>query len=466
VDNPRSLRKWQAEALDLLRAWLAEPTKRVVVRAIMGAGKSEVIKRLAQIESGPVVVATSRVRLVEQLKQQLGAGAYYGREKAVGRITVTTYDSLANLEMPGSLLICDECHRTDNPRMAKALSAIKPRAMVGFTATPARLATWDEIIYDYSAQQALHDGVVVPWVSHAWVSDSMMPTPLDDACEAMAMRAIKHGPTLINAISIDDAEAFAGRLTRAGVHSLAIHSRNTPPMNAAALERMRRGEVLGVHVDMLSEGVDFPWLRCLVLRRPTASRVRFAQEVGRVLRAHPGKADAHIYDPLGLLHAHRLDFAACFASEHAATDEDEQKRAEKAAKREVLRYVQSHTAMAALAQMARLSWQQVGSWPDNAIKTTQWRSLDATDKQVAHLQRMAWVGKMRQAPELIDWQRKALRAVIDYAAGPRHYSRGEVSDLCGLLHVVADNKRLFPEQAEPTLQEIAEVLRGTLTECN
>jgi len=466
VDNQRSLRKWQAEALDLLRAWLTKPTKRVVVRAIMGAGKSEVIKRLCQMVDHPVIVVTSRVRLVEQLQADINAGVYYGQRKAPARVTVTTYNSLEGLDIDGALLIADECHRANSPRMVEALAKLKPSAMVGFTATPHQLSQWDEILYDYSAQQALADGVVVPWVAHRYVSQSAEPVELDVACLQMARQAREIGPTLANACSIDDAEAFAGKLRAAGLGAVAIHSRQSRAENRQAIEKIKSGCAVGVHVDMLTEGVDLPWLRCLVMRRPTASRVRFAQEVGRVLRAAQDKPTAHLFDPLNLLDWHKLDFEACFSAAPETTDEEEQKRADKAAKREVVRFIGSHTAMADLAQMARLSWQQVGGWPDNAIKTTQWRSLDATDKQVAHLQRMAWVGKMRQAPELVDWQRKALRAVIDYAAGPRHYSRGEVADLCGLLHVVADHKRLFPEQAEPTIQEIAEVLRGTLTECN
>jgi hypothetical protein len=75
---------------------------------------------------------------------------------------------------------------------------------------------------------------------------------------------------------------------------------------------------------MLQEGVDLPWLRWLCLRRPAASRVRFAQEVGRVLRAAPGKAEAVIFDPHDLFASHALSYEAVLsgmAEESTATPE-------------------------------------------------------------------------------------------------------------------------------------------------
>lgn len=459
MDNQRPLRAWQAEALQLISQWLPNPTARVVIRAIMGAGKSEVIARVAQMHPGPVVVATSRVRLVKQLETQIGAGVWYGERKRPDRVTVTTYDSLETLEQPGALLICDECHRTGNARFSAAIKALNPIAQLGFTATPAKLKNWDRILYDYSAAQALKDGVVVPWVAHSWVAPSLEPTPVDDACEAMARQAVAIGPTLINATSIDDSEAFAQRLSWAGIPARAIHSRQNAKTQDEILAGLKAQIHAVVHVDMLSEGADFPWLQCLVLRRPVASKIRFAQEVGRALRAHSGKEKAHLFDPNNLLDIHRLDFEACFSGDEEPTEEEERAKAERKAKAEILRFVSSHKAMGALARLSRLAWGQMGLWPQSAIQPGRWMDMEATPKQINGLRRMAWVGRMQQAPELVDWQRKCLRALLDHATNQERYSRGEVSDIGGVLHMVANQKRLFPKECEPSMVEIADLLR-------
>lgn len=462
MDNQRPLRAWQSAALALIEEWLAAPTYRPVIRAIMGAGKSEVIARAAKLYQGPVVVATSRVRLVRQLEAQIGAGVYYGTKKAPGRITVTTYDSaegLAEYIEPGCLLIADECHRTGNARFVEALAKLRPAAQLGFTATPAKLKNWDRILYNYGAANALKDGVVVPWVAHSWVSASPLPTPVDEACAHMARAAMQIGPTLINATSIDDAVAFAAKLSAQGIPAQAIHSGQPRGVQELLLQGMETRKHALVHIDMLTEGADFPWLRCLVLRRPVASPTRCAQEIGRALRKHPGKPDAHLFDPHNLLDIHKLDFEACFDGDDEETDEEAQAKAAKKAKQEILRYVSNHSAMAALARTARLAWQQVQLWPDSVIQPGRWRNLEATPRQIDGMRRMAWVGRMREAPELVEWQRKCIRALLDHAITGQKYSRGEVSDIATLTHVIAKYRRLFPENCEPSIVELAEVVR-------
>jgi type I site-specific restriction endonuclease len=77
---------------------------------------------------------------------------------------------------------------------------------------------------------------------------------------------------------------------------------------AARLEQLRVGELeVLVHVAMLKEGVDLPWLRGICLRRRVASATWFAQHVGRALRAAPGKTHALIMDPHDLCGMHSLN---------------------------------------------------------------------------------------------------------------------------------------------------------------
>lgn len=470
----RTLRRWQAECLPLATEWLDDPTDKPVIRAIMGAGKSEVIKRLAQHAAGkmPVVVATSRRRLVRQLERDLNCGVYYGTKKRPGRVTVTTYNSVANLAghvEAGALLICDECHRTDNDRMDKALDALKPAARIGLTATPGRLAKWDRILYDYSAKQALADGVIVPWIAHTYATESMLPVELDKACVEMTREAIGYGPTLIDAASIEDAEQFVAKLAAGGIRAAAIHSKLPDRISRDLPEKLRTGEIDAlVHIDMLTEGADFPWLHCLVMRRPTASVIRFAQQVGRALRGCEGKTVAHLFDPLLMLDDFGLDFDAVFESDQS--DEDlvaaEEKREREALKEIAKTYISNHHAMYALSRAARLAWKQVDLWPDTSIRGRKWREFEASAKQVDAMRRMAWVGRMRHAPDLEQLDRWCLRALADFAQRSL-FSRGECADLLTLFHVVANHSRLFPVGCRPTNQQLLQLIeRGAKQDAN
>ncbi len=50
---------------------------------------------------------------------------------------------------------------------------------------------------------------------------------------------------------------------------------------------------------MLSIGFDYPELDCVILARPTLSLALYYQQVGRALRPHPRKKEAHIVDMVG-----------------------------------------------------------------------------------------------------------------------------------------------------------------------
>jgi hypothetical protein len=80
---------------------------------------------------------------------------------------------------------------------------------------------------------------------------------------------------------------------------------------------IRDGGVV-VYVDMLAEGFDCPEIMWMALRRPVGSRVRFAQEVGRGLRAAPGKTTCHMLDVWDLWGTHSMDWRAALGETDSA----------------------------------------------------------------------------------------------------------------------------------------------------
>lgn len=319
------LRAWQAAALPLVGDALARGVSGVVV-ACTGSGKSillaEVIAdQLARL-AGTVVVATSSTRLVNQLAGTIGVrvghaivGRYFGDAKQPGRrVVVTTYQSLGALAdalgVDAGLLVCDECHRTETEQLHDAVTRLGG-LRVGFTATPfrshkdQRLRLWDEVLVRYTPGDALRDGVICPWQSWQWTGGKV---DLDEAIIEMIKRTT--GPGAVNARSISDAVAFAERLTGEGIPAAAVHSGLSDRDQEARLRMLRDGELrCVVYPSLLAEGADFPWLRWMGLRRKVGARVRFIQEVGRVLRTAPGKDVAIILDPQDLFNELSLTYS-------------------------------------------------------------------------------------------------------------------------------------------------------------
>lgn len=329
-------RRWQAEALPLaLEA--VENKKAAIVQAVMGAGKSKFIAALVASvlrEGACIVVTTPRKSLVKQLSQTFEealpwgtVGRYYAAHKEPARAVIVACDasteklaaSLARLGRAVDLWIADECHGSEADRIKGWLDTVKPRARIGLTATPQRakktegLTLWEAEIYRYDAAAALRDGVVVPFEIVHWLG---LPCPLDDAMIEMIHEHKHYGAGIVDARNIEDAECFAGRLVEEGISAMEIHSEMSDGEIARRLGLLKSGAIsVLVHVSLLKEGVDLPFLRWMGLRRQVASKVYFAQHVGRVLRADEGKEIAYILDPGDLFSRHKINLEAVLEAE-------------------------------------------------------------------------------------------------------------------------------------------------------
>lgn len=95
---------------------------------------------------------------------------------------------------------------------------------------------------------------------------------------------------LVFAANIPHAQDLTRRLSVSGVPARVIHSRMPAPEQDEAERLFRAGAVnVLVNVDQLTEGFDHPPVDAVLLTRPTRSRRRWIQMVGRGARMAPGK---------------------------------------------------------------------------------------------------------------------------------------------------------------------------------
>jgi len=465
-----TLRRWQAEALPLCVDSVRAGGRRVV-QACTGSGKSilqaEVLRAVLERDGVWAVVTVPTAALVVQLGATLAArlgddavGLFYAANKQPGRrvvvCCVASFPRFVSEAMEAGrgapdVWIADECHRglaSDVVRAAADLLA--PRARLGFTATPWRtdgaIPGWDPpLLYRYGLADALGDGVVVPADVVTWHRED---EGVDAALLEMLRRERPEGPGIVSAERIEDALDYAARMTAEGWPAAAVSGLTSKRDLADYLSWLKSGRLRAlVHVNLLTEGVDLPWLRWIALRRPR-SALGLVQEAGRVLRTYPGKARATIFDPLSLCPLQAFSTPERLAElEGQAADEAVRAMASEEAV-EALRLEGIATAAGkADAFAAQLVADAFALGLDVQAQRVvgEARQLPATTKQRAELERL---GARLQGPisRLPEATRKAVR---ELAKAPEHLPRGAAADLIGVLWAVGRRVRqdlpAFPE---------------------
>ena len=361
--------------------------------------------------------------------------------------------------------IGDEAHKSESPIVRAFTEWCRPEAVLGFTATPwrssprQRLELFAELVYDYGPSAAMRDGVVVPFELIHY--DGPPPDPEDtQAVDRAAAAMIEYhlaahpGPGVASAVSIEDAMDFAAYLNNRGVPSSAIHSRMKRAERDDVLGALRRGELLCVvHVALLVEGVDLPWLEWLCIRRPppldtSLTPTRIPQEIGRVLRAHPGKERAFVLDLFDTLGRFSIDYEAVvgggpeddspkaeldrlLAAIRAALAEEGEGPGESSTRR--------HACMPAVLQwIRRLSLAlKLRGYDELKTSSTEWRGEPPTDKQIDYLMGRARVAA--RVAEVSHGTRLACREACRMATSGA-LKRGDASDLITIFKAMIEHK--------------------------
>jgi superfamily II DNA or RNA helicase len=440
-------RDWQLAAFTAAIDSMRSGTARPLLHAATGAGKSRLLGGLAAACTGDVLVTTPTQALVDQLAstiaEHVGAEhvgrAFQHEWDTTRRVTVCCIPSLAGVldERPTyACWLADEAHRLEGTRVRSVRDRLTTQVAVGVTATPYTadwrgLVLWDRLVYSYTSDQAIRDGVLVPW--------RVVRSPEERDVEELTAEwvAAADGPGIVSATSVTDAEECAARLDAAGIPALPIHGYLPREEQARRIVALAVGRLRClVHCQLLTEGVDFPWLRWLLLRRPVASPVRLVQEVGRVLRAHPGKTHATLYDPHDALGAVGLV--------HGASLEDAQRgmRSEPAPAWEIpelpgldaLGGLPRSAAITALEGWATdtlgaLRMGGVADAPDSTVNPSgAWRRKRASEKQRAAAQK--WSRGLCKLPE-------HARSAVSLLLEQEDLKAGAASDVLSILVAVA-----------------------------
>ncbi len=292
----------------------------------------------------------------EILRQSLGTFAHALRESAFGELWVGghrpkdfdhVFASIQSLAAAGldafdpghfDVVVVDEFHHAAAQTYRRLLEKVRPRELLGLTATPERsdgvsilewfdgriaaeLRLWDAIdqhrltpfaYYGIADDLDLRD---IPW-NRGTGYDVEGVTQLITSTDVWARRVLQQFVERVDdagqsralgfCVSVAHARYMARVFSEHGVRAAAVWA-DTPDHEREQALRDLAAARLNVlfSVDLFNEGVDVPLVDMLLMLRPTDSPLLFLQQLGRGLRKAEGKAICTVLDFVG---QHRKEF--------------------------------------------------------------------------------------------------------------------------------------------------------------
>jgi len=327
-----SLRDYQAEGVKrLLRI-----TQGTVVIPC-GGGKTRVGVGAISALQTPTLILVHTLDLADQWRDRIRAqlktepAIVGGGEAQEGPITIAVVQTLIRWERERldaflcrfGLLIVDEAHHIAASTFHQIVDRCPARYRLGLTATPEREDGLTPLLKLFLGPPLLQ-------VPHQQLVDAGVLTlpevQLIETDFKFAYRSAEDYPALMKALASDvgrnalicervETEARAGNLClvlsgrvghchhiaqvlhERGVRAAALTSKVRKARRPELLEQARSGELqVLVATSLADEGLDLPRLSRVFLAFPSKARGRTIQRIGRLMRPHPDKEGAVLYD--------------------------------------------------------------------------------------------------------------------------------------------------------------------------
>ncbi len=253
-------------------------------------------------------------------------------QSLTGRITDLPPDAF-------DIVVIDEFHHAQAPTYRRLVDHLRPRELLGLTATPERadgidvrgffdgrtaaeLRVWDAIAADLLSPFhyfGIADGTDLTTVD--WRAGRYVEADLDrlytgnDARARLVLRQVEDkvtDPRRMRALGFCSGVTHAAYMARvardAGITAAAVTGQTPAAQRERAVADLRAGRLAAIFTaDLFNAGVDIPEVDTVLFLRPTESPTLFLQQLGRGLRLAEGKAVLTALDFVG---HHRAEFRA------------------------------------------------------------------------------------------------------------------------------------------------------------
>lgn len=319
------MRPYQTDLLARVRRRMMEGIRRIVVQAMVGAGKGPMIgevARAAAMKGKRVLLLVHRRRLIGQLSRELdGFEVPHGvlmngiPMKTSEPIQVASKDTLISRVLtnswikppPADLVIVDEAHNGMSNEYQELLKLYPTAYHLGFTATPAR-ADGKGLGDFYQAMECciptsklIQMGHIVPVKAYApnqiGRKSRKRKRELGGDPVSHWLRLGEKRPTIAFCKNVAASKWLMNAFLMAGVVAEHLDAHTPDDERDSMLQRLATGETqIVTNCSCLTEGVNVPVASCLILLRMATSYTLYIQMIGRVMRAATGKTHAIVLD--------------------------------------------------------------------------------------------------------------------------------------------------------------------------
>ena len=326
------LRDYQWEMIAKLREAILGGSKRVVVQAPTGAGKTVVAAAIVKsaLEKGNrVIFAVPALELIDQTVARFESNGIHAIGVMQGMhfrtdpnqpVQVCSVQTLNRRTIPVvDLVIIDECHVQFNLfKRWMWLPQWQNVPFVGLTATPWAKGmgqVWQKLVVGVTLDDLIKRGVLSDFKVFApshpdlrgvklvrgdydihQLAKAVNTKPLVADIVSTWLEKGENRPTLAFAVNRVHAKHIQEQFAEAGVSSGYVDAYTPMEERRELADKFANGEIkIIANVGVLTTGVDWD-VRCLILARPTKSEILYTQIIGRALRTAPGKDYAIILD--------------------------------------------------------------------------------------------------------------------------------------------------------------------------
>jgi ATP-dependent helicase IRC3 len=352
------LRPYQSEALTAVRDAYKGGKRRVIVSLPTGTGKTVVFAHFPKILNMKkrLLVLAHREELLLQARdkfrsvdpdlkaeiEQAGARAASDAKVVIASVPTLARNGarLARLQPDEfSIIVVDEAHHAVAPSYRRIFDhfglfkAGVSRYLIGFTATPRRGdkqglgEVFEEVCYARDMREMIRDRHLCPitgWrvdtdlsldavkVRHGDFVESQLArvvnTPWRNNLLVKGYRDFAEGRrAIVFCVDVAHAKDVHHAFSEAGIRTAPVWGELSRDDRRRVLTRFSAGEIdVVTNCNLLTEGFDEPRVDCVIMARPTRSKLLYAQMVGRGTRLHPDKKDLIVIDVADNSRTHQL----------------------------------------------------------------------------------------------------------------------------------------------------------------
>lgn len=342
------LRDYQIECVDSINNMSGMDRKICYIST--GGGKTVCMASIAKYTSGRVLIVVDQKELRQQTIDKLRLVC--GKDESIGsvqgvlneinkRIIIATRQSLTHinsnrinqLKQHGKfdVIMIDECHRACGQVKTIIDNLADNCKVIGFTATPYNPELkniFDGFVYKKEIMELIDEEYLcsprcfridsdtdltgVKTVGGEFIQSELSNRVNNVARNNMIVKAyidkaIDRKRTIVFATSIDHATSLAKCFNDNGIDARSIDSTLDSNEREGTLDDFKKGKFkVLVNVAILTTGFDMPELDCIIMARPTKSKILYVQCLGRGLRIFEGKRDCLVLDIVDNASKHSL----------------------------------------------------------------------------------------------------------------------------------------------------------------